>query len=119
VTPCCSKEASARWRKPVTVAAFSSSWSSMEARAGAVVDERVRVVVADPRLGPHPGARALRAVTGDAVARPEKARVAARVHVQEIARGGPFVAVGRLLGCTTLHLRPQKRSLGEPDKWLG
>src|SRR5438876_9615149 len=38
----------------------------------------------------------LRAVAGDAVSWPQKARVAAYVHVQQIAGTGPLVAAGRL-----------------------
>jgi hypothetical protein len=54
-----------------------------------VVDDRVRVVVADPRslLG-----RGRAAITGHGMARPVEARVQADVHVQQIARTGPFVA---------------------------
>src|SRR6266487_4977428 len=63
-----------------------------------VVDDRVRVVVADPRFGAHPLAGALRAITGDAVSGAQEARVAGDVHVQQVAGTGPLVAVGWLLG---------------------
>jgi hypothetical protein len=65
---------------------------------GVVVDDRVRVVVADPRFRTHPFARALRAIAGYPVAGPQESRVTARVHVQQIAGAGPLVAVGRLFG---------------------
>jgi hypothetical protein len=61
----------------------------------AVVDDRVRVVVADTRLGPHPAATAMRAITGDGVAGPLEAGVARDIHVQQVAGTGPLVAVGR------------------------
>ena len=50
-----------------------------------VVDDRVRVVVADPRPGLHPASRAVRAVAGDCVAGLLEARVARDVHAQEVA----------------------------------
>ena len=74
-----------------------------------VVDDRVRVVVADPRLGAHPAARALRAVAGDAVAGPQEAGVAGDVHVQQVAGAGPLVAVGRLLGRLAAAARSRAR----------
>src|SRR4029450_11032946 len=63
---------------------------------GMVVDDRVREVITDPRPDPAP-AQALRAVAGDAVPRPQEARIAADVHVQQITGTGPLVAVGWLL----------------------
>jgi hypothetical protein len=63
--------------------------------AGVVVDDRVREVVAEPRLRSHPLARALRAVAGNTVAGAQEARV--DVHMQQIAKTRPLVAVGRLL----------------------
>ena len=66
-------------------------------QARVVVDDRVRVVVADARFRPHPVARALRAVARDGVPGPREARRAGDVHVQEVARAGPLVAVGGLL----------------------
>src|ERR1700730_11203758 len=74
-----------------------------------VVDDRVREVVADPRLDAPP-AQGLRAVAGDSVAGPQEAGVAACVHVQQITRAGPLVPVGRLLG------RPGRpRDAGTPE----
>ena len=67
-------------------------------RAGVVVDDRVDVVVADPGLGAHPVARALRAVAGHSVAGAQEAGVAACVHVQQVAGAGPLV---RLAGSLT------------------
>src|SRR5207237_5284318 len=61
--------------------------------AGVMVDDRVRILVADHR--PHLGA-CLRAVTGDGVPGPLETRVARGVHVQPVARAGPLVTVGRL-----------------------
>jgi hypothetical protein len=58
-----------------------------------VVDDRVGVVVADAGVGMHPVAVALRAIAGGAVPGPTEARVAADVHVQQIARTRPLVAV--------------------------
>src|SRR5439155_22223766 len=63
---------------------------------GVVVDECVHEVVAYPRLSPHPLTGALRAVTGDAVARSQETGIAAGVHVQQIAWARPLIAIGRL-----------------------
>ena len=74
--------------------------------AGVVVNDRVRVVVADSRLRAHPVARSPRAIAGDAVAGPQEARIARDVHVQQIAGTGPLVAVGRLLGYSRAPREP-------------
>jgi hypothetical protein len=62
-------------------------------QAGVVVDDRVRVVVADAGAGGHPVAIALGAIAGGAVPRAPEARVAADIHVQQIARAWPLVAI--------------------------
>src|SRR6266542_1744272 len=62
--------------------------------AGVVVDDRVRIVVADG--GPLLVGGAM-AVAGDRVTGSQEARVAADIHVQQIAGARPFIAVGRLL----------------------
>src|SRR6266536_2403822 len=67
-----------------------------EGEPGMVVDDRVREVVADP-CPDTPAAQGLGAIAGDAVAWPQEARVAAGVHVQQVAGAGPLVAVGWLL----------------------
>jgi hypothetical protein len=59
----------------------------------AVVDDRVGVIVADAGVGMHPVAVALRAIAGGAMSGPTEARVAADVHVQQIARTRQLVAV--------------------------
>src|SRR6266511_248006 len=64
---------------------------------GVIVDDRVRVVVADPRLH-APTAQGLGSIAGDPMAGPQEAGVAAGVHVQEITRARPLIAVGRLPG---------------------
>ena len=51
VIPCSAKKASARSRKPVTVAARLVVVDLDVGEPGVVVDDRVHVVVADPRLG--------------------------------------------------------------------
>src|SRR4029450_11990466 len=65
---------------------------------GVVIDDRVAVVVADPGPGAHPIAGALRAIAGHPVPGALKARVARRVHVQEIPGAGPLVADHLLAG---------------------
>src|SRR6266508_4730279 len=60
-----------------------------------VVDDRVRVVVADPLLHAATAQR-LRAVAGNSVPGPQETRVAADIHVLQITRARPLVAVGRL-----------------------
>src|SRR4029453_8731378 len=50
-----------------------------------VVDDRVRVFVANSGLGAHPAPRLLRAVAGDSVAGPGKARVGAGVPWRQVA----------------------------------
>ncbi len=57
-----------------------------------VVDDRVREVVADQRLGMRRPLPARRAIAGDGVAGPLEAGVAADVHVEQIARTGPLVS---------------------------
>src|SRR5437660_8593309 len=62
------------------------------------------VVVADARFGSHPVSAALRAIASDSVAGPLEARIARRVHVQQVARTRPLVAVG---GLARLLRRPR------------
>ncbi len=71
-----------------------------------VVDDGVRVVVANPRLDAAT-TQGLGAVAGYAVTGPQEARVAGNVHVQEIAGAGPLVAVGRLLGLSGRPRQPR------------
>src|SRR5579863_60742 len=61
-------------------------------QSGMVVDDRVRVVVADPRSVGHPVAAALRAIASDAMPRTLKPRITGCVHVQQVPRARPLVA---------------------------
>jgi hypothetical protein len=76
-------------------------------QARVVIDDRVRVVVANARGGLHPISIALGTVAGRAMAGPTKARVGADVYVQQIAGARPFVAIRRAaLGrCATREAR--------------
>jgi hypothetical protein len=65
-------------------------------QSGVVIDDRVGVVLSNAGFRAHPAAGSLRPVAGNAMPRPLEARVAAGVHVQEIARTRPLIAVCRL-----------------------
>ena len=83
-------QARARSKNAVTVAAFSSAEQLAVGQARVVVDDRVEVVVAE-RVGLLPR-RCVRAIAGDRVPGPAKARVALDVHVQQIAGARPLIA---------------------------
>ena len=91
--PWAAKKARARSTKPVTVRGLFVVVQLDVGQPRVVVDDRVRVVVADAGAGGHPVPIALRAITGRAMARTAKARVGADVHVQQIARPRPLIAV--------------------------
>jgi hypothetical protein len=82
-----------------------------------VVDDRVRVVVADAGRGVHPVPLALGAIAGCAVPGPAEARVAADVHVQQIAGAGPLVTIG----LPARRARPTRDTVAEehlPDRLM-
>ena len=82
-----------------------------------VVDDRVRVVIADAGRGLHPVAVALGAVAGRAVPGPPEARIAADVHVQQVAGAGPLVAIG----LPARRARPAREAVAEehlPDRLM-
>jgi hypothetical protein len=91
--PWAAKRASARATKAVTVARALVDEELGVAEPGAVVDDRVCIVVADPGTLLCGGAAA---VAGEGVAGPVEACVERDVHVQQVAGAGPFVAALRL-----------------------